>query len=210
VAALPRFQRQQKREQPLIADHSIDLIISNCVLNLVDSANKAAMFADMFRVLRPGGRVAISDIVSDQTVPQTLMDDPELWSGCISGAMEESAFVHAFSAAGLTGIRIDKWDASPWQVVDGIEFRSVTVTAYKPAANTSSIDHNHAVIYRGPFARLTTDSGLHFIRGQRTPVEVPVFNKLTRPPYHNDFIAIAPCPSISNATGSCCGGSERS
>ena len=205
--ALTRFQRQQKHERPLIADHSIDLIISNCVLNLVDSSEKPAMFADMFRVLRPGGRVAISDIVSDREVPQAMMDDPELWSGCISGAMEESAFVRAFAAAGLTGIRIDKWDDQPWRVVDGIAFRSVTVTAHKPISAATDDDATLEVIYRGPFAELTTDRGFHFIRGQRTKVGRWLYDKLTRPPYDHDFIAIAPDAQPSNAS-SCCGGSS--
>jgi len=207
LVALTGFQRQQKHQAPLIADHSIDLIISNCVLNLVDAAEKPAMFNDMFRVLRPGGRVAISDIVSDQTVPQALMDDPTLWSGCISGAMEESAFINAFAAAGLTGIRIDKWDTTPWQVVEGIEFRSVTVTAYKPTTTTAT-EHTHTVIYRGPFAQLTTDNGLTFIRGQRISVNTSVFNMLNHAPYHNDFIAIAPPDNRPNSTDSCCGGNS--
>ncbi|MDX8412885.1 MAG: methyltransferase domain-containing protein [Mariprofundales bacterium] len=203
VAALTRFQNQQKGEQPLIADQSIDLIISNCVLNLVDSTAKPAMFDDIFRVLRPGGRVAISDIVSDQVVPQTLMDDPELWSGCISGAMEEGAFIQAFNDAGLTGVRIDKWDAAPWQVVEGIAFRSVTITAYKPAGDASSSGHDHTVIYRGPFAHLTTDSGLRFVRGERTSVNRAVFNTLAHPPYHNDFITLT--PDNTDEAGACCG-----
>jgi len=205
VAALTHFQQQQKRAQPLIADQSIDLIISNCVLNLVDAGDKPAMFNDMFRVLRHGGRVAISDIVSDQTVPQSLMDDPELWSGCISGAMEEEAFIRAFTDAGLTGVRIDKWDAAPWQVVEGIAFRSVTITAYKPAISISSPDYEQAVIYRGPFAHLTIDDGTCFIRGHHTPVKAAVFSQLTRTPYLNDFIAIHPSDSTDNQAASACG-----
>ena len=130
-AGLERYRDDISRTRPLIADHSIDVIVSNCVLNLVDAADKALLFDEMYRVLKKGGRVAISDIVSDEEVPQHLRDDAELWSGCISGAYEERAFLAAFEQAGFYGIEIAKRDDDPWQVVEGIEFRSVTVTARK-------------------------------------------------------------------------------
>ncbi|MDX8408460.1 MAG: methyltransferase domain-containing protein [Mariprofundales bacterium] len=196
LAALTQFRRQQKREQPLIDDGSIDLIISNCVLNLVDHDEKPAMFADMFRVLKAGGRVAISDIVCDEAVSAELMDDPELWSGCISGAMEESAFIAAFADAGFTGIQIDKWEAEPWQVVGGIEFRSVTITAVKPVTCCHR-DHGHAAIYRGPFPEVCDDDGNRYLRGQRIAVSNHTFDRLMQPPYREHFIGIAPENSSS-------------
>ncbi|HBA43146.1 MAG TPA: methyltransferase, partial [Alphaproteobacteria bacterium] len=82
--AFENFRRNQAAQAPLIADNSVDVIVSNCVLNLVAAEDKAALFGEMFRVLKVGGRVAISDIVSDEPVPQHLRDDPELWSGCVS------------------------------------------------------------------------------------------------------------------------------
>jgi hypothetical protein len=85
----------------------------------------------IFRALKVGGRIAISDIVSDERVPDDLKADPELWSGCVSGAFEESEFLHALEAAGFRGIAIDRREAEPFAVVEGIEFRSVTVTAHK-------------------------------------------------------------------------------
>lgn len=90
------------------------------------------MVAEIFRVLRPGGRVAISDIISDEDVPQHLRNDLELWSGCISGASQEKAFLDAFVAVGFMAVSYDKWETHPWQVVEGIEFRSVTLTTVKP------------------------------------------------------------------------------
>ncbi len=116
-------------KSPLIEDNSIDVIISNCVLNLVRSQDKKGLFKEMHRVLKKGGRVAISDIVSDEPVPERLQNDPKLWSGCISGAFEEKQFLKAFEDAGFYGIQIDKRDENPWQTIEGIEFRSVTVTA---------------------------------------------------------------------------------
>src|SRR5437660_1542566 len=120
-----------RREEPLVADESIDCVVSNCVLNLVRPEDKPRLFAEVFRVLRRGGRAAISDIVADEDVPADLQADPELWSGCISGALREDAFLAAFEAAGFHGIRLAERRAEPWRIVRGIEFRSVTVVAYK-------------------------------------------------------------------------------
>ena len=118
-------------KHPLVADDSVDVVVSNCVLNLVEPKSKRQLFEEIFRVLKKGGRAVISDIVSDEEVPENLQTDPELWSGCISGALTEEGFLQAFSNAGFYGIQILKRDEKPWQTVEGIEFRSVTVEAFK-------------------------------------------------------------------------------
>lgn len=120
-----------RAKRPMVATASVDTVISNCVLNLVDADAKPAMFREIHRVLRPGGRAVISDIVSDAPVPTHLQEDPEMWSGCISGAMTEGDFSDAFLAAGLGGLQMLERDEQPWQTVEGIEFRSITVAAYK-------------------------------------------------------------------------------
>ena len=99
---------------PMVAVASVDVVVSNCVLNLVGTGQKRQLFAEMFRVVRPGGRCVISDIVSDRDVPQTLQDDPELWSGCISGAFREDRFTAAFADAGFTGVTTLERSADPW------------------------------------------------------------------------------------------------
>ena len=125
------WQTAQRTNQPLVADNSVDLIISNCVLNLVGDHQKEHLASEIFRVLKPGGRIAISDIVSDEAIPEHLKADDDLWSGCISGAFGEEEMLNAFHDVGFLSVGLDKWDAEPWQVVEGIEFRSVTVTAVK-------------------------------------------------------------------------------
>ena len=82
-------------------DASVDVVVSNCVLNLVAHQQKPALFGEIFRVLRRGGRAVISDNVSDVEVPQHLRADTELWRGCISGAFQEEAFLRAFIEAGF-------------------------------------------------------------------------------------------------------------
>ncbi len=188
---LKDWQARQRAERPLIPDTSVDLVISNCVLNLVRDEDRRQLMREIFRVLKPGGRVAISDIVSDEPVPTHLKDDSQLWTGCISGAFEESAFAQAFLAAGFVSVRYDKWDAEPWQVVAGIEFRSVTLTAVKGDA-PGCLDRGHAVIYRGPYSSVNDDEGHVFPRGERMAVCERTFKFLTTGPHASDFIGIAP------------------
>jgi arsenite methyltransferase len=102
------------------------------------------------RVLKKGGRAVISDIVSDEEVPEELQNDPELWSGCISGALTEEGFLAAFENASFYGIQILKRDRDPWRTVQGIEFRSVTIEAFK-GKQGECFERNQTVIYRGPF-----------------------------------------------------------
>jgi len=191
LAKLENWKVQQRKQNPMIADESVDLVISNCVLNLVDEAHKSQLIREIYRVTKPGGRVAISDIVSDETIPDHLKSDPELWSGCISGAFHETGFLQAFLDAGFVAVGYDKWENTPWKVVDGIEFRSVTLVATKPTG-TECIDRGHAVMYRGPYREITDDEGHVFPRGERMAVCERTYDFLMNGPYKNDFILIAP------------------
>ena len=95
VEALLRVQargRELRAELPLVSNQSVDVVVSNCVLNLVETEHKQEMFQEIYRVLDNGGRAVISDIVSDELVPAEMQEDAELWSGCISGALTEEGF----------------------------------------------------------------------------------------------------------------------
>ncbi|NOZ53880.1 MAG: methyltransferase domain-containing protein [Gammaproteobacteria bacterium] len=191
MEALEAWKYRQCQETPMIADDSIDLVISNCVLNLVAEQEKMQLVNEIFRVLKPGGRVAIADIVSDEDIPAHLQNDPQLWSGCISGAFHEKGFLDAFLAAGFVAVGYDKWDMQAWQVVEGIEFRSVTLVATKPHG-TECIDRGHAVIYKGPYQSVSDDEGHRFPRGERMAVCQRTFDFLINGPYKDDFIGITP------------------
>jgi ubiquinone/menaquinone biosynthesis C-methylase UbiE len=120
-----------RQTQPMIASSSVDVVVSNCVLNLVRREDRMRLFAEICRVLRPTGRAVISDITSDSLVPERLQQDPGLWSGCISGAFTEDEFQEAFTAAGFQSVRVIDRQDEPWAAVEGIEFRSLTVEAHK-------------------------------------------------------------------------------
>jgi len=183
------------KKQPLISDNSMDVIVSNCVLNLVKSEEKKKLFKEMYRVLRKGGRVAISDIVSDEEVPQELQNDSELWSGCISGAFEEKAFIRAFEEAGFYGIKIEKRDEKPWQTVQGIEFRSVTITAFKGKEGIC-LERNQAVIYKGPWKQVVDDDHHVLKRGVRSSVCDKTYQIYSKEPYQKDFVLVPPRKEI--------------
>jgi len=123
--------KELEEEETLIKDKSIDVVVSNCVLNLVRDEDKKQLFREIYRVLKQGGRAVISDIVSDKDVPDYMKKDPELWSGCIAGAMKEEHFINAFKEAGFKTVKVLKKDSQPWRTIDGINFYSVTVSAFK-------------------------------------------------------------------------------
>jgi ubiquinone/menaquinone biosynthesis C-methylase UbiE len=191
LARLEAEQQRLRREAPLVAAASVDLVVSNCVLNLVREEDKRALLGEIFRVLRPGGRIALSDIVSDEPVPAHLKADPELWSGCISGAFQELELLRALEEAGFHGIALSDWKAEPFALVDGIEFRSVTVTARK-GKQGPCWEANQAVIYAGPWRRVEDDDGHVLERGMRTAVCEKTFRILTQEPYAGQTIPVPP------------------
>lgn len=210
LAELELFKAKQKKESPLIENESIDLVISNCVLNLVDQHLKPQLISEIYRVLKPGGRIAISDIVSDAQVPDYLQNDPELWSGCISGAFEEKAFIDAFVEAGFVAVGYDKWEQEPWQEIEGIVFRSVTITAIKPHGETA--DAETELVYVGPFQAVTDEEGRLYKSGERFQVSAAKQKQLLSEHYKNHFVSVekstetAPqcCAPVKQNSG-CCG-----
>jgi arsenite methyltransferase len=88
-----------------LPDNSVDVVISNCVINL--SADKARVLRETFRVLKPGGRFAVSDVVARGEVPELVRKSMALWVGCIAGALEEREYTAKLAQAGFTGISVE-------------------------------------------------------------------------------------------------------
>lgn len=131
-----------------IPENSVDVVISNCVINL--SADKDRVLREAFRVLRPGGRFAVSDVVVRGPVPADIRKSVELWVGCVAGAMEEDEYRAKLSAAGFEQIEIEPTrvysveDARQFLAAEGIDvdavaplvegkFASAFIRARKPA-----------------------------------------------------------------------------
>lgn len=102
--------RQGYLEDLPVENDSIDVVISNCVINL--SPDKFKVFGEVHRVLKPGGRIAISDVVSNGPVPQTLKDNVEAWGDCLGGALEVKEYTRGLQEAGFENIKIEPKDAS--------------------------------------------------------------------------------------------------
>ncbi len=194
-AELEAHSRELREREPMIADASVDVVVSNCVLNLVREEDRRALFAEIFRVLKRGGRAAISDIVSDEVVPGDLRQDPELWSGCISGAFTEAGLLEAFEEAGFHGMSLARRDETPWRTVRGIEFRSVTVVAWK-GKQGPCMERRQAVIYKGPWKYVLDDDGHRLERGQRMAVCDKTFQLFTQGPYQDQVIPVLPIEEV--------------
>jgi SAM-dependent methyltransferase len=92
-----------------LPDESVDVVISNCVINL--STDKDAVLREAFRVLRPGGRFAVSDVIVRGELPADLRRSMELWVGCIAGALDETEYVAKLEAAGFEEVALETWRA---------------------------------------------------------------------------------------------------
>lgn len=101
------FRWGEMEEMPL-PDNSVDVVISNCVINL--SPDKDAVFGEVGRVLRPGGRMSVSDIVLNGELPPPILESLHAWAGCIAGALDEEDYVAKIRAAGFEAIEIEAKD----------------------------------------------------------------------------------------------------
>ncbi len=97
------FRYGEMEDIPL-PDGSVDVVISNCVINL--SPDKDAVFGEVFRVLRPGGRMNVSDIVVDGDLPQPIRDSLDAWAGCVAGALDESDYLSKIRGAGFEDVQV--------------------------------------------------------------------------------------------------------
>ncbi|EQA36826.1 methyltransferase domain protein [Leptospira inadai serovar Lyme str. 10] len=146
-----------------IEDNSVDLVVSNCVMNL--SPNKASVFSEIFRVLRPGGELYFSDVFADRRIPEELKEDPILLGECLGGALYTEDFRRLFYQLGIEDFRIvsqSKINLKNHEIeakIGNINFTSITYRAFKIPLEDRCEDYGQVAVYRGNIE----DSPLRFI-----------------------------------------------
>lgn len=182
-----------------LADDDFDIIISNCVINL--ATDKAAVLREAWRTLKPGGELYFSDIYADRRIPEALIDDPELYGECLSGALYWNDFHNLAKACGFADPRIvssetlEITNASVANKLGDIRFWSVTYRLFKlDTLEPACEDYGQAVIYRGSIEHqphaFDLDTHHHFPVGKIIPVCGNTWNMLaeTRFAPHFEFI----------------------
>ena len=126
------FRLGEMEHMPIESD-SVDTVISNCVINL--SPDKDAVFREVFRVLKPGGMLCVSDITTHGELPAQVRQSLEQWAGCVAGALEETVYLDKIRAAGFVEpevVRIDPPTCGGGTAGEGDQIASITVQALKP------------------------------------------------------------------------------
>jgi MoaA/NifB/PqqE/SkfB family radical SAM enzyme/SAM-dependent methyltransferase len=228
--------RQGFLEQIPLEAACADIVISNCVINL--SSDKRQTYREIFRVLKPGGRMVISDIITDTVIPPNIKNNVLYRGECLGGAMQQEELVAMLEASGFVAIRLVK--RFPYRQVEGMDFFSLTYQAQRPeqkdGADANDVGYSSSVhgtsdiqlstaagrscVYRGPYGAVFTESGILLVKGRRT--EIPdadvallddsVFILDEAGAVTNLLMTNSCCapPSIAQAATSCCEPPETS
>lgn len=178
-----RFEQSVIERLPL-ADSSVDVVLSNCVINLCE--DKRVAFSEIFRVLKPGGRFVISDVFCPQEVPMYMKNDRALISACIGGAMAIPSFLSLTRACGFRGLTLSH--SGSYSRIDGVDYLSLTVSGYRherPGEGTM-----YATLI-GPCSTVTDEDGTTYERGKQVEVSAATAVMLQRPPYRDYFFVSA-------------------
>lgn len=157
-----------------IADNSIDLVVSNCVINL--SPDKEQVLSEILRVLKPGGEIYFSDVYSDRRIPQALKTEPVLLGECLGGALYWEDFRRIMQGLGCLDVRIVKEnpivleDPEVEAKIGMVNFRSVTIRAFKMPMEDRCEDFGQIAVYKGSIAEyphaFDLDDHHHFETGK--------------------------------------------
>ncbi len=158
------FFKGQLEEIPL-PDGSADVVISNCVINL--SRHKRRVFSEILRVLKPGGRLVISDVVAQTDPPLRIRADHQLIGECIGGALVQEYLFSMLSDLGFVNSTILK--RFPYRTVQGHPFYSLTFSGFKPGAVCETV-----LLYPGPFDSVTLEAGTVLPKGVPVTVDLPI------------------------------------
>jgi SAM-dependent methyltransferase len=194
------FRKGYLEEVPA-GDRSVDLVTSNCVINL--SPDKKKVFREMWRILKDHGRMVVSDIVAERALPPHLKVNVHLWGECISGALSEDEFLAELEKAGFYGLAVLKKQF--WKEIEGYNFYSLTVRGYKFHKTAGCVFLGHRAIYLGPYASVMDEEGHLFARGQALEVCTDTLAKLSHDPYQGSFLLLAPGVAAPESVAVSCG-----
>ncbi|HIJ89460.1 MAG: DUF5714 domain-containing protein [Desulfobulbaceae bacterium] len=175
-----------------LPDSMAGVVISNCVINL--SPDKRQTLHEIFRILKPGGRLVVSDIVTDGPIPVTIKNNEKFRGECLGGALRQEDLLGMLRGAGFAGVSLIK--RFPYRIEGETRFYSLTFRAYKPEEM-----RNVEVIYRGPFAAVWTESGTMLLKGRRATVALSEAESLA-----DSIFVLDGQGAVSNLTlaDSCC------
>ena len=190
-------------EEIPIEDTSVDLVTSNCVINL--STKKNDVFKEIYRILKPGGRFLIADIISEAAVPEEMKNNKELWGECISGALTLKEFLDYARGNQFKGLRIKK--DYLWKEVANIKFYSYIIEGFKYLPNKNLSDGKSVfATYVGPFDTVS-------FQGTTFQISIPVeidkntAELISSHSYSGQFIITDPAiekPTENGSESSCC------
>lgn len=181
-------------EQLPLEDAAADVMISNCVMNLC--THKRHLFAEIFRALKPGGRLVVADVVCETDPPASIRNDDTLRGECIGGALAERDLFGLLAESGFSATRVLK--RFPYRTVGGHPFYSLTFRAVKPARSETA-----RAIYRGPLAGVTLHNGTYVPAGVVSEVPAAEIGEL-----EGEFFRLDETGSVVNVDlgDSCCCG----
>lgn len=177
--------RKGLMEKLPIETNTADVVVTNCVLNL--AVDKPRVFQEIFRVLKPGGRLVISDIVSDREIAPEDQLSKQDWAECVTGSMSLGALLGAIENTGFIGTH--QLSEAGWQKVKGYHFSTVTFETYKHVADCNAAISTLA-IYLGPFAKVIDDLGNEYVRFKPVAVRDDVGPYLRAPGNANSFVVV--------------------
>lgn len=178
-----------------IADNSIDVVVSNCVVNL--SANKQQVLAEIFRILKPGGELYFSDVYADRRIPKALATDPVLLGECLGGALYWEDFRRLMSDLGCPDVRVIKEtpitlkDHEVVAKIGMVNFLSVTIRAFKMPLEDRCEDFGQTAVYQGSILKhphvFDLDQHHRFETGKPLRICGNTFNMLVSSRYAKHF-----------------------
>lgn len=201
------FRHGYLEEIPL-GDTSVNAVISNCVINL--SPDKRRTLHEIFRILKPGGRLVVSDIVTDQQIPTRVRNNEKFRGECLGGALQQEQLLAMLRAAGFTGVELIK--RFPYRQEEGTQFYSLTFSCLRPESSEEI-----SVIYRGPLEAVMIASGKLLFKGRKSRLSRTVAEQLDRALFivgeqgqvtnisAQDFCCDNPAALTMEPVANCCG-----